>query len=466
LEPTSTDFSPTAIEEIESYFEDEDEDEEHNLNGWNEDEETLEEFLIRTVTVPFLARLENQDENLEAFFGDLLDESQNDSFSVEDEMEFLSTVESIEPPTISLDSSSDSDIKFVSMEAVPSEIPSSEALSSLRSERFIEDYLESLTDHPISGSFEESDEFMNPQPAEENTVDLEMEIDESEEIITAELFIENYLRSLIEPDEPTSSELTSWLSSNDSDIIMTPQPAEENTIDLGMGADEAEPELPEKDPPNRIPSPDPESPQSPQSPKSSEVLVPSENDQLRDTSNPEPETPKNPTFSCVSCSQAFPDISSLTEHANTHQTNDRFTCPHCGKLFESQRGYTHHIQQHISLGVTDDFSCRKCHKKFTSVGYLRQHIEAHHEVSRIFPCGVCGKRFRSQEKLEAHEARHTDKKLKRFSCTVEGCGKSYVHMVDLKRHLDMHNNYKPHVCKECGKAFIRGDQLRNHEITH
>lgn len=59
--------------------------------------------------------------------------------------------------------------------------------------------------------------------------------------------------------------------------------------------------------------------------------------------------------------------------------------------------------------------------------------------------------------------------LKQCECSV--CGKVFVHLSLLNRHILAHSGYKPYgkkqyKCEQCGKFFVSVPGVRRHRITH
>lgn len=58
--------------------------------------------------------------------------------------------------------------------------------------------------------------------------------------------------------------------------------------------------------------------------------------------------------------------------------------------------------------------------------------------------------------------------IKRFLCSLEGCGRSFARKTAVESHLQTHLEDKPFVCSlpECNAAFVRQHDLRRHEQIH
>jgi len=56
----------------------------------------------------------------------------------------------------------------------------------------------------------------------------------------------------------------------------------------------------------------------------------------------------------------------------------------------------------------------------------------------------------------------------KFSCAYPGCGRVFNFKSEVKRHYEVHSDYRPHKCSfsGCKKAFKRLDALKNHVRIH
>jgi hypothetical protein len=54
----------------------------------------------------------------------------------------------------------------------------------------------------------------------------------------------------------------------------------------------------------------------------------------------------------------------------------------------------------------------------------------------------------------------------RYSCTQEGCTKSFKTSFSLKRHQMLHTSLKEFQCNECHKSFALKQYLQEHSYTH
>eukprot|EP00095_Tigriopus_kingsejongensis_P010926 maker-scaffold206_size259025-snap-gene-0.9 protein:Tk10926 transcript:maker-scaffold206_size259025-snap-gene-0.9-mRNA-1 annotation:"low quality protein: zinc finger protein 705a-like" len=80
--------------------------------------------------------------------------------------------------------------------------------------------------------------------------------------------------------------------------------------------------------------------------------------------------------------------------------------------------------------------------------------------SKILPvCGVCGKRFVCVTTMKRHLVTHTGEKP--FACKI--CGKQYTQKGNLRVHERTHRNDRPFECNICHQKFYRKEPMQKHQ---
>jgi len=80
--------------------------------------------------------------------------------------------------------------------------------------------------------------------------------------------------------------------------------------------------------------------------------------------------------------------------------------------------------------------------------------------SKILPvCGMCGKKFVCVTTMKRHLVTHTGEKP--FSCKV--CGKQYTQKGNLRVHERTHRNDRPFKCNICHQKFYRKEPMQKHQ---
>lgn len=95
------------------------------------------------------------------------------------------------------------------------------------------------------------------------------------------------------------------------------------------------------------------------------------------------------------------------------------------------------------------FPCHLCQRSFEKKDRLRIHILHVHQKYRPHICKICGKRFSQSSSLNKHSRVHTGERP--YPCPH--CPKSFTASSILRTHLRQHNGERPFKCKFCGKCF-------------
>ncbi|XP_035514929.1 zinc finger protein 260-like [Morone saxatilis] len=175
-----------------------------------------------------------------------------------------------------------------------------------------------------------------------------------------------------------------------------------------------------------------------------------------DSDDGENEKDETKEGSCLEKSRTKPQGSNKPKGSrNKDLSHLKYRCKVCGKSFCYRASFLKHVQE--DEGDTD--LCGVCGKRFESEESLRLHLQTY---IRTNDCEVCGKHFESHNQLEMHMRTHTGEKP--YVCTV--CGKAFAQNGNLMGHMRVHTGERPYVCSVCSQSFSFKEYMMAHMRIH
>ncbi len=108
-----------------------------------------------------------------------------------------------------------------------------------------------------------------------------------------------------------------------------------------------------------------------------------------------------------------------------------------------------------------EFKCTVCSKAFDRPYRLTRHLEIHDPNRPRIPCNYCSKTFTRKDSLESH-IKTVHASVYPFTCTYEGCTRSFATRSMYLNHLKVHGDNKPYHCQECSESFTLLAELKDH----
>ncbi len=143
-----------------------------------------------------------------------------------------------------------------------------------------------------------------------------------------------------------------------------------------------------------------------------------------------------------------------------------FQCDVCFKYFSRKDGLENHKK--YTHEKTEEFQCDICFKYYAYPTSLSDHKRFVHDKQANHTClePNCGKSFPTPWKLKRHENVHVE--YKRYECEFMGCGRSFAEKYQLSQHIMTHTNDFPFVCnhENCKEKFGTEKQLKDHSNKH
>ncbi|XP_027632587.1 zinc finger X-chromosomal protein-like isoform X2 [Tupaia chinensis] len=146
-----------------------------------------------------------------------------------------------------------------------------------------------------------------------------------------------------------------------------------------------------------------------------------------------------------------------------------YPCMICGKKFKSRGFLKRHMKNHPEHLTKKKYHCTDCDYTTNKKISLHNHLESHKLTSKAekaIECDECGKHFSHAGALFTHKMVHKEKGAnKMHKCKF--CEYETAEQGLLNRHLlAVHSKNFPHICVECGKGFRHPSELKKHMRIH
>nr|XP_025844792.1 zinc finger X-chromosomal protein-like isoform X2 [Vulpes vulpes] len=146
-----------------------------------------------------------------------------------------------------------------------------------------------------------------------------------------------------------------------------------------------------------------------------------------------------------------------------------YPCMICGKKFKSRGFLKRHMKNHPEHLSKKKYRCTDCDYTTNKKISLHNHLESHKLTSKAeksIECEECGKHFSHAGALFTHKMVHKEKGTnKMHKCKF--CEYETAEQGLLNRHLlAVHSKNFPHICVECGKGFRHPSELKKHMRIH
>jgi len=112
--------------------------------------------------------------------------------------------------------------------------------------------------------------------------------------------------------------------------------------------------------------------------------------------------------------------------------------------------------KNVSTGVKL-YECTKCGKGFMHLSSLKRHVRSHCG-QKPYPCQECKQACVCHAHLRTHAGE------KPYGCKL--CGKTFPYFYSLTQHIRIHTPEKNYECKQCGKTFHEFSSFTGHVRTH
>ncbi|XP_020820167.1 zinc finger protein 711 isoform X5 [Phascolarctos cinereus] len=145
-----------------------------------------------------------------------------------------------------------------------------------------------------------------------------------------------------------------------------------------------------------------------------------------------------------------------------------YPCYICGKKFKSRGFLKRHMKNHPDHMIKKKYQCTDCDFTTSKKVSFHNHLESHklmNKVDKTLELTEYTKRYKEASPLSSNKLILRDKESKIYKCKY--CDYETAEQGLLNRHLlAVHSKNFPHVCVECGKGFRHPSELKKHMRTH
>ncbi|XP_062997707.1 zinc finger protein 711 isoform X5 [Elgaria multicarinata webbii] len=145
-----------------------------------------------------------------------------------------------------------------------------------------------------------------------------------------------------------------------------------------------------------------------------------------------------------------------------------YPCHICGKKFKSRGFLKRHMKNHPDHMIKKKYQCTDCDFTTNKKVSFHNHLESHkliNKVDKTHEFTEYTRRYREASPLSSNKLILRDKEPKLHKCKY--CDYETAEQGLLNRHLlAVHSKNFPHVCVECGKGFRHPSELKKHMRTH
>ncbi|XP_032992864.1 zinc finger protein 711-like isoform X5 [Lacerta agilis] len=145
-----------------------------------------------------------------------------------------------------------------------------------------------------------------------------------------------------------------------------------------------------------------------------------------------------------------------------------YPCHICGKKFKSRGFLKRHMKNHPDHMIKKKYQCTDCDFTTNKKVSFHNHLESHKLINRVdktHEFTEYTRQYSEASPLSSNKLILRDKEPKLHKCKY--CDYETAEQGLLNRHLlAVHSKNFPHVCVECGKGFRHPSELKKHMRTH